>query len=175
MNIPLNIDFLQVLLHLLNFVILAGGLTFLLYKPVMRFLEQRQQYFARLEEENRLTAEENRRLHDEYEQKLESAEVEIEKKQKTAEKEWAAISAQHIEEAKLKAAAIIHAAEEEAEDRKEHILESAQTEIGELVITATQKLLSDTVTSERNSALYDEFVRLAGEKVAGERTRHDKK
>ena len=31
---PLNIDFLQVLLHMLNFVILAGGLTFLLFKPI---------------------------------------------------------------------------------------------------------------------------------------------
>ncbi len=32
MNIPLNIDWQQILLHLLNFVILAGGLYFLLYQ-----------------------------------------------------------------------------------------------------------------------------------------------
>ena len=174
MNIPLNIDFLQILLHLLNFVILAGGLTFLLFKPVNQFLEQRKERFAKAEEENSLAEEENQRLRAEYEQKLEEAEAEIQERQKVAEKEWADISAQHIEAAKEKAAAIIHAAEEEAEDRKEHILESAQTEIGELVVAATQKLLSDTVTPERNSALYDEFVRLAGDKVAGERSKHDK-
>ena len=34
MNIPLNIDFQQILLHLLNFAILGGGLYLLLYKPV---------------------------------------------------------------------------------------------------------------------------------------------
>ena len=46
MNIPLNIDFLQILLHLFNFVLLAGGLTFLLYKPVNNFLEKRKEHFA---------------------------------------------------------------------------------------------------------------------------------
>ena len=37
---PLNIDITQILLHMLNFVILAGGLTFLLYRPVQKFLNE---------------------------------------------------------------------------------------------------------------------------------------
>ena len=37
---PLNIDFLQVLLHMLNFVILAGGLSLLLYKPIVTALRK---------------------------------------------------------------------------------------------------------------------------------------
>ena len=45
MNIPLNIDWQQILLHLLNFAILAGGLYLLLYKPVKAFMEQRQAYY----------------------------------------------------------------------------------------------------------------------------------
>ena len=84
-------------------------------------------------------------------------------------------SAKYIGEAKERAASIILAAEREAEDRKEHILESAQTEIGELVVAATQKLLSDTVTPERNSALYDEFIRVAEDTVAESRKKHDRK
>ena len=40
-------------------------------------------------------------------------------------------------------------------------LDAAQTEIGELVISAAQKLLSDTVTPERDRELYDAFIRLA--------------
>ena len=172
---PLNIDFLQILLHMLNFVILAGGLSLLLYKPVNRFLEQRSEHFATLEKKNRELAVENERLRAEYEQKLQDADMEIAERKKKAEKEWADISAQYIREAKEKAAAIIRAAEEEAEERREHILESAQTELGELVVAATQKLLSDTVTPERNSALYDEFIRLAEGTVAEERTKHDEK
>ena len=172
---PLNIDVLQILLHMLNFVILAGGLTFLLFDPVNRFLEQRRDQFAETEKRNRESAEENERLRAEYEQRLRDADAEIFERKKAAEKEWADISAHHIKEAKDKAAAIILAAEQEAEDRKEHILESAQTEIGELVVSATQKLLSDTVTPERNSALYDEFIRLAEGEVAGKRSKHGEK
>ena len=47
MNIPLNIDWQQILLHLLNFVILAGGLYLLLYKPVQTFMETRQKRWQR--------------------------------------------------------------------------------------------------------------------------------
>ncbi|MBQ8578379.1 MAG: ATP synthase F0 subunit B [Clostridia bacterium] len=172
---PLNIDYLQILLHMLNFVILAGGLTFILYNPVNRFLEQRRDQYAEAEKRNRKAAEENEKLRTEYEQKLQDSDIEIAERKKIAEKEWADISARYIREAKEKASAIILAAEEEAEDRKEHILESAQTEIGELVVTATQKLLSDTVTPERNSALYDEFIRLAEGTVSEKRTKHGKK
>lgn len=172
---PLNIDFLQILLHMLNFVILAGGLSLLLFKPVERFMEQRRAQFAETEEKNRQTGKENERLRAEYEQKLRDADAEIAERKKTAEKEWADVSERYISEAKEKASAILLAAEQEAEERKEHILESAQTEIGELVVTATQKLLSDTVTAERNSALYDEFIRLAEDTVAEKRPKHGTK
>ncbi len=170
---PLNIDVVQILLHMLNFVILAGGLTLLLFKPVNRFLEQRREQLAEAERKNREAEAENEQRRAEYEQRLRDAEAEIAERKKAAEKEWADISAGYIREAKEKAATIIRTAEQEAEDRKEHILESAQTEIGELVVAATQKLLSDTVTPERNSALYDEFIRLAENTVAGERAKHE--
>ena len=45
MGVPLNIDWQQILLHLLNFVILAGGLYLLLYQPVKAFMEKRQSFY----------------------------------------------------------------------------------------------------------------------------------
>ena len=164
---PLNIDFLQILLHMLNFVILAGGLTFLLFKPVNRFLEQRREQFVQTEKKNLEDAEKNEQLRVQYEQKLRDADTEIAEKKKSAEKECADVSAQYIKEAREKAARIILKAENEAEERKGHILQSAQAEIGELVVSATQKLLSDTANPERDSALYDEFIRLAEGSAAG--------
>ncbi|MBQ3210028.1 MAG: ATP synthase F0 subunit B [Oscillospiraceae bacterium] len=172
---PLNIDFLQILLHMLNFVILAGGLTFLLFKPVNRFLEQRREQFVQTEKKNLEDAEKNEQLRVQYEQKLRDADTEIAEKKKSAEKECADVSAQYIKEAREKAARIILKAENEAEERKGHILQSAQAEIGELVVSATQKLLSDTANPERDSALYDEFIRLAGDSAARERANNDKK
>ena len=50
-GLPLNIEIQQIFLHMLNFVILAGGLYFLLYKPVCAFINKRTEYFANLENE----------------------------------------------------------------------------------------------------------------------------
>ncbi len=168
---PLSIDLLQILLHMLNFAILAGGLTFLLYKPVCKFLDERKEYFENLERENEQARAEVDELKAKYEESLEKSEIEIADKKAEAEREMARISKEYIADAKAKAEAIVHAAEREAEDRKEHILDAAQTEIGELVVTAAQKLLSDTVTPERNSALYDEFIRLAEQTVSKKRSK----
>ena len=81
---PLNIDFVQVLLHLLNFVILAGGLTILVYKPVMKFLDARRAKFEALAEQNQAAKEESDRLQQAYASRLADAEAEIaEQRQKT--------------------------------------------------------------------------------------------
>ncbi len=160
---PLNIDILQILLHMLNFVLLFGGLTFLLFKPVCAFLEKRAAHFEKLQQDNAEQAKENERLKTEYEQKLVEAEAEIATMRADAEKNMADVSKAYIADAKEKAASILVSAENEAEKHKEHIMETLQTEIGELVVTAAQKLLSETApgASDRNSALYDEFIRLA--------------
>ena len=80
---------------------------------------------------------------------------------RNAEREMAENAGRYLDGAKERAEAIVKEAEEEAEARKAHILESAQTEIGELVLSATQKLMNDSVTAESDSALYDEFIRTA--------------
>lgn len=166
---PLNIDILQILLHAFNFLILAGGLVLILYKPVKKFLDERHDYYESKEAEIKEKTEENERLRAEYEAKLAEAKEEIAQMRLDAEKEVADTTKASLSEAREKAQAIILAAEQEAEDRKEHILDSAQTEIGELVVAATQKLLSDTVTPERNTELYDEFIRLADKTIADKR------
>lgn len=166
---PLNIDFLQILLHMLNFVILAGGLTFLLFKPVNRFLDGRREQFAQAERKNRQDAEDNEKLRVCYEEKLRDADAEIAERKKAAERESADVSAEYIKEAREKADRIIRRAENQAEELKEHILQSAQAEIGELVVSAAEKLLSSTATPERDSALYDEFIRLAESSREGEK------
>ena len=86
--------------------------------------------------------------------------IALEMKQ-NAEKDMASAAEGYINDAKDKASTLLKAAETEAENRKQHILDAAQTEIGELVISAAQKLLSDTVTPERDRELYDAFIRLA--------------
>ena len=163
---PLNIDFVQVLLHMLNFVILAGGLTLILFKPVSKFMEDRRKHFEELASENEKKAEENQRLKEEYEAKIAHADEEIAGLRASAEKEAAAAAKAYLDEAKEKAAGIIQTAEKDAAARKKQILESAQTEISELVLSAAQKLVGSTESEERTHALYDEFLEKAEKEAA---------
>ena len=48
-NIPLNIDWQQILLHFFNFSILVGGLYLLLFKPVKDFMDKRVKHYADME------------------------------------------------------------------------------------------------------------------------------
>lgn len=162
---PLNIDIIQILLHMLNFVILAGGLTLLLFNPIKKFIEKRQKEFEEREAENQKNAELNEKVRVEYEQRLSSLEQNIAAKRVQTEQETADAAKAYIESAKAEAAAIIAKAEADAEKRKEQVLDSAQTEIGELVISAAQKLLTDTATPERTQELYDAFIQNASDTV----------
>ena len=156
---PLNINVVQILLHMLNFVILAGGLTFLLFKPVKKFLDERQKYFADKEKKLNEGLASNESLKAEYDKKISEVEAEIEEMRLNAKNETAKEAKEYLNNAQAKASAIISEAESQAEDRKEHILDSAQTEIGELVIEATQKLLETNATPDRTHELYDEFIK----------------
>ncbi len=157
----LGIDIVQILLHMLNFVILAGGLILLLYKPVTKFLDDRRAHFEALEAQSAAAKEESDRLQEAYATRIHDAETEIAALKQKAERDGAAIAKSYIDAAKEKSAAIVSAAEQAAEMRRAQILDSAQTEIGELVLEATQKLLSGTADPARTGALYDEFLRRA--------------
>ena len=51
MNIPLNIDWQQILLHLFNFAILVAGLYLLLYNPVKKFIKKREDHYVQVDQE----------------------------------------------------------------------------------------------------------------------------
>ncbi|MBR6917368.1 MAG: ATP synthase F0 subunit B [Clostridia bacterium] len=158
MNAPLNIDLTQILLHMLNFVILFGALTLILYKPVMKFLKERRAHYEELEKINKERTAECERLKAEYEEKLKSVDEKASEARREAEALAAENAKRYIEKAQIRAGEIVKAAEEEAEARKAHTLESAQTEIGELVLSAAQKLMNDSASRESDSALYDKFI-----------------
>ena len=66
MNIPLNIDWQQILLHLFNFAILAGGLYILLYKPVKDFMAKRESYYQNIDNETKSRLQQAEELKNSY-------------------------------------------------------------------------------------------------------------
>ena len=114
MNIPLNVDWQQILLHWMNLAILTGGLYFLLYKPVKQFMEKREAYYRDLEDQAAGKLREAEELKAAYQAKLDGAEEEI-----------------HLARAKAK---------EEAASSREQIIRESQRELRELTVAAVKKL-----------------------------------
>ena len=140
---PLNIDIQQILLHMLNFVILFAALYFLLYKPVRKFMDNRNKYYDELEEKTNTALSEAEKSKQEYEDKLASLKTE-EKQIKADAANEAQIKAEKIiSDAQTKAADIIAKSKQRAAKEKDSMIKSANKEIRHIAEEAAQKLVID--------------------------------
>ena len=107
MGVPLNIDWQQILLHLMNFAILAGGLYVLLYRPVKAFMAKREAYYQAQADQAEKTAQEAERLKADYQAKLDAAGEEILQEKKRAAQAAQASAQRQLEDAKAQAEKIL--------------------------------------------------------------------
>ena len=150
---PLNIDWQQILLHIFNFAILAGGLYILLFKPVKKFMDGRTEHYKNLdsEVERKLKEAENKR--ELYDTRLLNVETEISAKRTKAAKEAEQVAAMQIQAAKDEAREIVEKAKETAQQERSRIIKDAQLEITKLAIVATEKLIE-----QNNADTINQFI-----------------
>ena len=141
MNLPLNIDWQQILLHLFNFAILSLGLYLLLYKPVKSFMDKRAETIAKQAEDANSKLDEAEALKLEYEKRLESADKEAaDIKAKALEQAQSAADAK-LTDAEKQKEKIISDAKAAAQRQKEKVLEESKQEIIELAAQMAEKVL----------------------------------
>lgn len=141
MNIPLNIDWQQILLHLFNFAILMGGLYFILYKPVKKFMAKREEYYKELDSKANSALEDAEKLKADYAAKLEDAEETIRNQKNEAQRAAKQAAQEQIDEAKAEADKIIANARIQAQRSKDKIIEDSGEEIKSLAMKAAEKLI----------------------------------
>lgn len=154
MNLPLNIDWQQILLHLFNFVLLFGILYFLLYKPVKDFMDKRTEYYKKIDDDAKTNFETSEKVKEEYLKKLAGAEEEISAKKAKTHKEMEEKNALKIKQAEKQAEQIIMDAHQTLEKERAKMLKQAQEEISDMVVTATEKIVLQSSTSES----YEQFL-----------------
>lgn len=148
MNLPLNIDWQQILLHLFNFVLLFAILYILLYKPVKDFMDKRIQYYKKMDEDAKENLENSEKTKEEYHNKLANAEAEIFAKNQKARKELEEDNARKIKQAEKEAEKIINDAHQRIEKERTNMLKEVQEEISDMVVTATEKIALQASASE---------------------------
>lgn len=156
---PLGIDFVQILLHLFNVIILFGGLYFILFGPVKKFMDERDEHYRKIDEEKNQALEDAQQLKADYDKQLQASADQILLEKQKATREIQELRRQKVTEAQEEARRIIEKAEGEGERRKEEIVAGARKEISNLIADAADKLLLDGDTDQFYDAFLDEVER----------------
>ena len=148
MNIPLNIDWQQILLHFFNFSILVGGLYLLLFKPVKSFMEKREKHYADMEAAAVAREKDTEAL------KAAMAQREADFDAVLAEN----FAQQQRDAAKAQADKILSDAKDAAESERQKIVAEANREAVAIAEDAMEKLMA-----AQTAQAYDAFVNAAKE------------
>ena len=158
MNIPLNIDWQQILLHFFNFSILVGGLYLLLFKPVKSFMAKREKHYADMESAAVAREKDTEELKAEMAKREAAFDTELEEKRAAAAKEAEAFAQQQRDAAKAQADRILSDAKSAAENERQKIVAEANREAVAIAEEAMEKILA-----AQTARAYDSFVNAAEE------------
>ncbi len=153
-----GVDYKLLGIQIVNFFILFACLTYLLYKPLLKILEDRE----RQAKENILLSDALKEQKSEFlkakDEMLKSAQEEVRKilidTRALGEKEHLKI----IKAAEERASQIIKHAEESAILEKDNIVKEVKKEITDLVILATQKFVVKKLDSENDKVLIEKII-----------------
>ena len=145
-GIPLNIDWRQILLHLLNLVILFLILYFLLYNPVKKFMEKRKQHYEEQNAESEAKLADAKANKEKYEKLLTNAEEEIAEKKRAAIADARAESEKIIKSAEEESSSILKKATAKAEDIKKQAHEQAKEELSDVIEKAAKEKIEKACT-----------------------------
>jgi F-type H+-transporting ATPase subunit b len=158
--------------QIVNFLVMFGLITVLMWKPARKRLDERQAMLQKQVEDTEAAAEKLDQIGQEREKVLAEAKKEGDKIVAQAYERVEAIKSDASEEAKK----IIQKAKVDAKEEELVLLKGVRDKVAVLAIAATQKLLGASLDESRQRALIDEFfssvkdgkvVVLEGEDVQG--------
>jgi len=149
--------------QLVNFTLLAALLTVLLYKPILRMLNERKERIARSLADVDAAREAAARAQQDYDKKMVEAQrtaQEIIAKASQASEE---VAAEIRAEAQRDAENIRRKAREEAAQERAHLLAEVQSQIASLSMLATERVLGQAVDANTQRRLVDQFLAEIGD------------
>jgi len=158
--------------QIVNFLVLFGLLTVLLWKPAKKRLDERQASLQKQVEDTEAAASQLEKVGEERDKILAEAKKEAEGIVSKAYERVEAVKKDASEEAKV----IIQKAQVDAKGEEQRLLKGVRDQVAVLAMAATQKLVGESLDEKRQKALIDEFfsnvksgkiVVLEGEDISG--------
>ncbi len=157
--LPLGIDGVKILLHMLNFLLLMAGLTLLLYKPVLKFIRNRQDSIKKQLDDNEAAKKEAEDKTNQYQQKLVNAEKEIEQMHVKALKSITEEREIILSDANIKAEEIYNKAKTEMEYERDNAINNLQNEVADVAVKLAGNILDREISKEENLKLIDACIK----------------
>jgi len=154
-KLGLNLGFL--LLQIVNFAIILIVLRAWVYKPLIKMLEKRRLSIAQGLEDARIASEARANAEDEAKHLLEEANAKAAEIVREADTRAEAVKKEILAEAETEATHLRKQKMAEFEQERVQILAGLREEVVALSMAATQKLVQESLTQERQRGLLKEF------------------
>ncbi len=154
----LGINLAYLISQLVNFTLLAVLLTMLLYKPILRMLNQRKERIAKSMADVDAAREAAAKAQQDYDRKIMEAQRKAQEIIAQAAQAGEQVGADIKAEAQRDADEIRQKAREEAAQEKAHVLADVQSQIASLSMAATERVLGQTVDPNIQRKLVEQFL-----------------
>ncbi|MEL7610488.1 MAG: F0F1 ATP synthase subunit B [Bacillota bacterium] len=158
----MNINPLDILEHVLNLILIFLILRFLVYKPVRKFMLDREERLAAQREQAKGEMEQASSLKAEYEQSVKEAKVRAEGILKEGADRADDVAKQIIADAEQKAKLVVASAQQEARRTREDALSSLRDEVAAISVEVAQKILEREVSADDNRKIIEEYFSKVG-------------
>jgi len=143
--------------QIVNFLILFLALRFLLWKPMLKMLDERKQRIAQGLEDAEQARRERERAQAEYDERIKQAGQEREEILARAAEGGEQARAEALAQARTQAEQIVAEGKEAVERERQQMLAELRSQVVTLSIAAANKLIGEALDEQRQRRLIDEF------------------
>jgi F-type H+-transporting ATPase subunit b len=151
-NLPLLLAFV------INFIILLVLLSIILYKPVLKMLDERQAKIKESMDQAEKIKEQVAKTEDDIKAQLESARKEGQRIVAQAEQIGERLKNEAKEEARHEAESLISKAQIELQRQRDKDIEELRKQFADIAILAAEKVINETLDKEKHRKLIDEVL-----------------
>jgi F-type H+-transporting ATPase subunit b len=154
----------SLIIQAVNFLILLVLLTKLLYKPLMRKMDERTQAIQKSLDEAQAARAEAQKERDEFAAKIQAAHGEAQAIRAEALKEAAEEQRRLVDAAKAEAARLVTNARQELEQDVRRARQELRQEVADLAIAVSQQLIKKSLNDSEHRRVVDDAIARMGRK-----------
>ena len=154
----------SLIIQAVNFVILLVLLTKLLYKPLMKKMDERTQAIQKSLDEAQAARAEAQKERDDFAAKIQAAHGEAQAIRAEALKEAAEEQRRLVDAAKAEAARLVVTARQELEQDVRRARQELRQEVADLAIDVSQQLIKKSLNDAEHRRIVDDAIARMGQK-----------